>query len=211
MLSLLFLGLLLGVRHAADPDHVVAVGAIVSRQRSLLRATSIGALWGAGHTATILVVGGAIVTFQLAVPPRLGLALEFAVGVMLVALGIGNLLRKPAPGAPPRGAFRALGVGVVHGLAGSAAVALLVLATIKDPRWAVAYLAVFGAGTIVGMIAMTTAIALPSLYATRRVPALGGALRVASGALSVGIGIFVMHQIGVTNGLFSAAPLWTPR
>lgn len=211
MLSLLFLGLLLGIRHAADPDHMVAVGAIVSRQKSLWKAVSVGALWGIGHTATIVAVGGLIVGFRLAIPPRVGLALEFAVGVMLVSLGISNLVRQKPDVSNGATGLRALGVGIVHGLAGSAAVALLVLATIPDPRWAVACLAVFGAGTISGMVTMTIAVALPSLYAVKRLPRFGRSLRLASGILSVCIGLFVMHGIGVTNGLFSSSPSWTPH
>src|ERR671914_102208 len=82
--SVLALGFLLGMRHATDPDHVVAVTTIVSQQRSVRRAAGIGALWGAGHTATIVLVGGAILLFRLAVPPRLGLAMEFAVAVLVL-------------------------------------------------------------------------------------------------------------------------------
>ena len=209
MLSLLLLGLLLGVRHAADADHVVAVSAIVSRQRSLWRAVSVGALWGVGHTATIIAVGGAIIAFRLAVPPRLGLALEFAVGVVLVVLGITSLVERKRESSSGASAWRALGLGVVHGLAGSAAVALLVVATVQNSRWAIAYLAIFGAGTIVGMVTMTAAVALPSLYAVGRTPRFGARLRLATGALSIVFGLLLMHETGVVNGLFSEAPRWT--
>lgn len=211
MLTILFLGLLLGVRHAADPDHIVAVSAIVSRQRSLWRATWVGALWGLGHTATIVAVGSAIIVFKLTVPPRLGLALEFAVGVTLVVLGVSNLVRSERDLPSGTTGLRAVGLGVVHGLAGSAAVVLLVLATIPHPRWAVAYLAVFGIGTIAGMVAMTATVALPSLYATSRRPQFGRTLRVMTGTLSVAVGLYLMHQIGVVDGLFSSAPRWTPH
>ncbi|HEY6865978.1 MAG TPA: high-affinity nickel-transport family protein, partial [Candidatus Eisenbacteria bacterium] len=131
-LPLLGLGLLLGVRHATDPDHVVAVAAIASRTRNVLAATWLGVVWGLGHTLTLFLVGGAIVVFQIVVPPRLGLAFELAVAVALVTVGLLNLRRpgaaarpaRPAPGAPLP-ALRAFVVGLVHGLAGSAAVALL--------------------------------------------------------------------------------------
>src|SRR5215472_14659557 len=86
--SLLFLGLLLGVRHATDADHIVAIATIVSRQRSLRGSAMIGAVWGIGHTLTILVVGGAIILFGIVIPPRLGLAMEFGVGIMLILLGV---------------------------------------------------------------------------------------------------------------------------
>ena len=77
--SAILLGALLGLRHATDADHVVAVTAIVARERRLTRAAWIGALWGVGHTVTLLLVGGAIVAFRLVIPPRVGLALEFGV------------------------------------------------------------------------------------------------------------------------------------
>src|SRR5919206_3544383 len=89
--SVLALGFILGMRHATDADHVVAVTTIVSQQRSVARAAGLGALWGVGHTATILLVGGAIILFRVIIPPRLGLAMEFAVAVMLVLLGVRSL------------------------------------------------------------------------------------------------------------------------
>ena len=104
--SLLFLGFLLGIRHATDADHVVAVATIVSRQRALRGSAVIGAFWGIGHTLTVLAVGGAIILFGVVVPPRLGLAMEFAVGLMLVALGVltltgtGRVIREAAPSRP---------------------------------------------------------------------------------------------------------------
>src|SRR5215218_9811835 len=86
--SLLLLGFLLGVRHATDADHVLAVATIVSRQRALRGSAMIGAAWGVGHTLTILAVGGAVILFGVAIPARLGLAMELAVGLMLVTLGV---------------------------------------------------------------------------------------------------------------------------
>src|SRR5215475_9912635 len=100
--SLLFLGLLLGIRHATDADHIVAIATIVSRQRNLRGSAMIGAVWGIGHTLTILVVGGAIILFGVVIPPRLGLAMEFGVGIMLILLGVltltgmGGVIRQVA-------------------------------------------------------------------------------------------------------------------
>jgi high-affinity nickel-transport protein len=107
--------------------------------------------------------------------------------------------------------LRPLVVGLVHGLAGSAAVALLVLATIREPRWAVAYLLVFGVGTIAGMMMITAAIAVPFTYASGRFHNLNRGLRVATGLLSLGFGLFLTYQIGIVNGLFTSHPQWTPR
>src|SRR5215472_176688 len=89
--AITLVGFVLGMRHATDPDHVIAVSTIVSRQRSIQGAARVGALWGLGHTLTILAVGACIILFNVIIPPRLGLALELAVGMMLVLLGVLNL------------------------------------------------------------------------------------------------------------------------
>ena len=149
LLTVLVLGFLLGMRHATDPDHVVAVTTIVSQQRSLVRAARTGVLWGIGHTTTILLAGGAIILLKVqiaSIPPRVGLSLEFAVAVMLIVLGLltlaGNERRVDDSTARP------ITVGFIHGLAGSAAVVTLPsVALIPDPVWAVGYLGVFGVGT----------------------------------------------------------------
>ncbi len=265
-LAIVALGFFLGMRHATDPDHVIAVTTIVARQRRVGSAAWVGALWGVGHTLTILVVGGGIILFRWVIPPRVGLSMEFSVGLMLILLGIMNLagfwqlIRRPRtepssdhrtlhahphnhgdfihnhahghdpeshPHDPERtpvgwldqrllgfGSYRwvrPLVVGVVHGLAGSAAVALLVLATITDPRWAVFYLLLFGLGTIAGMMIITAAIAVPFAYGGARSPRLGVVLRVSSGVISLAFGIFLAYHIGVVNGLFTATPTWTPQ
>ncbi|HYD54215.1 MAG TPA: hypothetical protein VEA99_16385 [Gemmatimonadaceae bacterium] len=208
--SILALGFVLGMRHALDPDHVVAVSTIVSEQRSLSRASRIGALWGVGHTATILLVGGAMLVFRLTIPARVGLAFEFAVAVMLVVLGVRNL-RRPSGDHGVHSAMRPLAVGFVHGLAGSAFVAVLVLGAIREPLLGLFYLLVFGIGTIAGMTAVTAAIALPSTYAAARVGNMRQYLRVASGVASVAFGLVLAHQIGVVDGLFTATPHWDPK
>lgn len=233
-LAILGIGFVLGMRHATDPDHVVAISTIVARTQSVKRATLIGAVWGFGHSITIFLVGCAIILLGVAVPPRLGLAMEMGVAVMLVLLGLLNLggwLRavhrwlphrhasephshsqdSDAPRFQQGGLFRALLIGVVHGLAGSAAVALLVMATIRDPRWAAGYLAIFGAGTIVGMTLITSAIAAPLAYAGARVASFGRILTTATGVVSLSFGLFLIYQIGFVGGLFSANPLWSPR
>jgi high-affinity nickel-transport protein len=107
--------------------------------------------------------------------------------------------------------LRPLVVGLVHGLAGSAAVALLVLTTIRQPRWAVAYLLVFGIGTIAGMMLITAAIAVPFTYASHRFTNLNRTLRVATGLLSLAFGLFLTYQIGIVHGLFTSHPQWTPQ
>ena len=102
-------------------------------------------------------------------------------------------------------------VGLIHGLAGSAAVALLVLTTITDPRWALAYLMLFGIGTIVGMMLITVVVAAPMTYASRRLAHVERHLRVASGLLSLAFGLFLVYHIGFVSGLFTGHASWTPH
>jgi high-affinity nickel-transport protein len=210
LLSVLGLGLLLGMRHATDPDHVVAVTTIVTHQRSLARAARTGALWGLGHTATILLAGGAIIALKLQVsdiPPRVGLSLELAVAVMLIVLGLltlaGDERRVSDSTARP------VTVGFVHGLAGSAAVATLPqVALLPDPWWGAGYLAVFGIGTIAGMMLVTASLAAPSLVVVSRFTGVNRTLRIASGMASIAFGLLLVHRIGFVDGLFTATPTW---
>jgi hypothetical protein len=244
---------------------VIAVSTIVSRERSIRKAGLIGILWGCGHTLTIVVVGTAIILFGLAIPARVGLAMELSVGLMLVLLGALNLtgamawLSQRLSPAHPKvtgnhahihehgphlhfhwhfhgaaeehhgaslagpgwfcgpsarlGRFqgvRPLFIGIVHGLAGSASVALLVLSTIRDPRWAALYLLIFGVGTVAGVMLITAAIALPFSFAGYRFAWLNRALVAASGVLSLAFGLLVCYRIGFTDGLFTGHPNWTP-
>ena len=232
------LGLLLGMRHSTDPDHVVAVSTIVSKQRSIRQAGVIGTIWGLGHTFTIFAVGSMIILFGVVIPPRLGLSMEFSVALMLILLGVLNLTgvmqrmtlyltRKPlslptiskAETLLDRsiGRFgvyqcvRPLVIGIVHGLAGSAAVALLVLSTIHSPVWATVYLLIFGAGTMVGMMCMTAAMAVPLAFAGNRFTSISRGFSVASGVVSVCFGFFLVYQLGFLGGLFTSHPQWTPR
>lgn len=215
--ALLGLGLFLGLRHAMDPDHVVAVAAITARTRNVLAAAWIGIVWGLGHTLTLFVVGAAIIVFNLVVPPRVGLSLELAVALALVVVGLLNInahRKKKDAGAESGSrlpAWRAFLVGLVHGLAGSAAVALLVLATVRDAWWSCAYLLIFGLGTLIGMTLVTTAFASPLTLASNRWSGFGRGARLVTGALSVVFGAWLIYQIGWRDGLFLEVARWDPH
>ncbi len=248
LLSIIAIGFFLGMRHATDPDHVIAVTTIVSQQRSTRRAALIGIFWGIGHTLTIFLVGCAIILFNVVIPVRLGLGMELSVGMMLILLGGWNLSafardlphphshshgetahtheheNEEAGGDNPiarmdrrlgeRAAYRTLRpliIGIVHGLAGSAAVALLILATIRNPTWAIVYLLVFGVGTIAGMMLITMSIASAFRFVGNRFSAFGRRLAMISGLISLGFGLIIAYQICVTQGLLSAHPHWTPH
>jgi len=202
--------LLLGMRHATDPDHIVAVTTIVSRERSVAKAAWIGVVWGIGHTITLLVVGGAIIAFKVAFNARLGLSLELCVAIMLIVLGLLNLFSVQTS-TQKISAARPFLVGIVHGLAGSAGAALLIVPLIDDARWATLYLLTFGLGTIAGMALVTLSIAVPSLLATVHMPSMQRSLRLVSGAVSLVFGIYLAQRIGFADGLFTSSPQWTPN
>src|SRR5262245_40614580 len=216
-LAVLAMGLLLGLRHAADPDHVVAVSTIVARTRRVLPATWLGMVWGFGHTLTLFAVASGIVLFNWVVPPRVGLTLEFCVAVALIVLGLVNLKGhrhapnelEEGPGRPLAG--RAFVVGLVHGLSGSAAVALMTLAAVRDPRLACGYLAVFALGTLAGMALITTSFAVPLTVAVGRSQRVQCSIRALTGALSLGFGCWLVYSIGWGDGLFLTTVHWTPR
>ena len=205
-LSLILLGFLLGIRHAIDPDHVVAVGTMATRSFSFRRSAGLGALWGVGHTMTVMVVGGTIVLLRTALSPRVALAMEFAVAVMLIVLGVMNLLgvRHQEPAAST---VRPLVVGMVHGMAGSAAIALLVLATIRESSLGLLYLLFFGLGTISGMVAVTALLVLPVSLAATRAGLSRRWLSAISGLASLAFGVFLAHALGGPAALFTATPL----
>jgi High-affinity nickel-transport protein len=208
LFSILALGFLLGMRHATDSDHVIAVTTIVSQQRNVFSAALTGIFWGIGHSLTLFIVGGAIILFGVVIPERVGTSLELCVAIMLVLLGLINVVsfcrrQKHAPHVHDfYTRVRPTIIGVVHGLAGSAAVALLVLPMIRNPYWAAFYLLVFGAGTIAGMMLITAAIAAPITYTATRFQLFNRHIGTVAGALSVGFGLFLVHQIGLSEGLF---------
>jgi hypothetical protein len=261
-ISLLFLGFFLGMRHATDADHIVAIATIVSRERSLRSSALIGAAWGIGHTVTVMAVGTAIIVGGVIIPPRLGLSMEFAVGVMLVLLGAATLTgmgrifgsgrgsqqhdhihahgdyvhRHPHGHGPddhghagdqtplarldhswlgglrPYQWLRPFVVGIVHGLAGSAAIALMVLTIIREPGVAIVYLFLFGIGTVAGMMLVTIVLSAPFAYASINLPRINWQLGVAAGLISFVFGLFLVYDNGFADGgLFTANPVWEPH
>ena len=210
LFSILALGFFLGMRHATDSDHVVAVTTIVSQQRRVSSAALTGISWGIGHSITLLIVGAVIILFGVVVPERLGMSLEFCVALMLVLLGLLNLggFRRSQKEAHEHShrhgshlRFRPVVVGAVHGLAGSAAVALLILPVIRGPVWAILYLLIFAAGTIAGMMLITAIIAVPITYSANRFQSFKRYIGAATGAFSMAFGLFLVYQIGFVNGL----------
>ncbi|MGH9942748.1 MAG: sulfite exporter TauE/SafE family protein [Pyrinomonadaceae bacterium] len=243
-LAILGFGLIYGLRHATEVDHVVAVSTIVSEHRKLWRSALVGGLWGAGHTASLVLVGALVLALRVAIPERVGEWLEFSVALMIIALGVLTFARSlrgrasvhvhqhqhedgggehahvhfHEPGAehePPAAAvahthtvsrigLKPLVVGAVHGLAGSAALTILVLTQIESTMLGLLYLSVFGLGSIAGMMLMSGLIGLPFAYGTRRLAGFHRGLQTIAGALSIAFGLWYAYEKGIANGLLAA-------
>jgi ABC-type nickel/cobalt efflux system permease component RcnA len=233
--ALLALGLVFGLKHATEVDHVVAVSTIVSEHRSVLRSALVGGLWGMGHTASLIIVGVLVLVFRVAIPQRVANWLEFGVALMIIALGvlaITRVLRKradihlhrhshdgqshvhvhfheqgteharalssdasstPHSHAIARIGFKPLLVGAMHGLAGSAALTLLVLTQIQSISLGVLYLGLFGLGSTAGMLLMSGLIGLPFALSGRRLTSINYGLQTAAGALSIAFGLWYAY------------------
>ena len=237
LLAALVLGVLLGSKHSLDPDHVVAVSTIVSEYRNPLRSFWVGISWGLGHTTTLLIIGVVIIALRLTIPERMALLFEFAVGIMLVALGAQVIYSfrkkkvhqhahgheeeahqhfhshsKSPEHSPDHHNTHGIGkpflrkksflVGTVHGVAGSAALTLLVLASIESPIVGLAYILLFGLGSVLSMGIMTVIIGLPFVVSAGRLPNLNRTIQFVVGTLSILFGGFLMYQIGIVDGLF---------
>lgn len=208
LLPALTFGFVLGLRHATDADHVAAIGTIVAAGRPARRAALVGALWGVGHSLSVLLVGGALIVLRVPMPARLALILEFAVAIMLIALGIRSMRARAADAGVS--ALRPLLIGIVHGLAGSAMLALLVLGTTTSTAGAAMYLLCFGLGTIAGMAVVTMLIALPARLGAGPAMRFGRGVTLAAGVASVVVGVLLAHRVGIEDGLFGMTRIWEP-
>jgi len=228
----LTLGFVLGLRHALDADHVAAVSTFVTEERNLLRSSLVGAYWGMGHTAALLVFGSAMLVFRFTVAPHTSSFLEFLVGCMLVVLGLRVLLQTKNNGAlhvhththdgtahshlhvhlgdgghehrhhTLRFGKRPFVVGVVHGLAGTAAVLLLVVGAIPSMLLAFGTILIFGVGTIGGMMAMSILMSVPLALAAGRWLMMERAIRLGAGLFSLGFGLFLAWEVGFLQAYF---------
>lgn len=234
MISVLFLGFLIGLQHALEADHVAAVASLATRARSAKAIAKLGAVWGLGHSITLLFFGGLVLLADWVVPEKLAQGLELAVGVMLIGLGAGVLHRlyrervhfhlhrhgagvvhmhahshagerrghdpnrheheHERPGALP---LRGLLVGMMHGFAGSAALLLLALSSVQSVSLGIAYILLFGLGSIVGMAALSAVIAVPLGYSARALSWAHRSLQAAVGCVTVLIGGFIVYDAGI--------------
>ena len=238
--AVLGLGLVFGLKHATEVDHVVAVSNIVSEQGKLWRAALVGGLWGVGHTASLVIVGAVVLVLRVAISERVAQGLEFCVALMIIGLGVATFARSlrarrarvhrhrhrhddlqhahvhfhdaatghaetiaPHSHTVARIGLKPFVVGAVHGLAGSAALTLLVLAQIPSPLVGLLYLLVFGVGSIAGMLLMSGLVGLPFIFTARKLSGgLHNGLQTAAGALSICFGLWYAYETRVPAWLF---------
>jgi len=202
LVSGLLLGVLLGMRHALEPDHLAAVSLLVARRRSPAAGLVVGAVWGAGHMLALFTVGCVLALVGRHLPPRTATVFELLVGAMLVALGaraIANArsartadaaaVAARSHAAVERAPLQALVVGVIHGLAGSGALTALVVARLPTASSRLLYIALFGAGSAIGMACLTGLAGWP-LARMQGSPRLLRAVTGAAGAISLLLGSF---------------------
>src|SRR4051812_9366285 len=190
ILLVLGIGFLLGLKHATDPDHIVAVTTFIGKEKRIARGCVIGLFWGLGHTLALSIVGIAVVGLKIPMSKWLAERLELGVAVMLIILGARLIATVHTKWHDhhhglewSRLGLRPLLVGIVHGTAGSAALTLLVLSTISSTMDALLYILVFGVGSMVGMLVISLLLTIPLSLARERI---AGAMR----PIQVGTGIF---------------------
>jgi ABC-type nickel/cobalt efflux system permease component RcnA len=223
MLSLLLLGFFIGMRHALEADHVAAVASLATRSSTFSQTVRQGAAWGLGHTITLFLFGTLVLLLDTVMPQRIAQGLEFAVGVMLLFLGVDVLRRlyrerihfhfhhhgrssnhfhahshahgtghghEHSRGLP----LRALLVGLMHGMAGSAALILLALEQVDSLFTGLAYMGLFGFGSMLGMVMLSAVIAIPLRHSAKGLTWFHNGLQATIGLFTLGIGLVVMVE-----------------
>ncbi|MCQ6275822.1 sulfite exporter TauE/SafE family protein [Bacillus sp. V3B] len=232
LFSVLALGFILGIRHAIEPDHVIAVSTIASQSKKLWHASLAGVFWGIGHTITLFIIGIILILMKGEIPEKWAMSLEFLVGIMLVYLGVKTILsfknihihhhqhdgdkHKHVHSHQNSGEHKhkhhhknttylqSTFIGLVHGLAGSGAMVLLTMSTVKNVEEAAIYILLFGVGTVIGMLFFTTIIGIPFVLSKKR-KTMSRPLGITTGIISTVFGVYYMYNLGVNNGLFN---LW---
>ncbi|MGC2236745.1 MAG: sulfite exporter TauE/SafE family protein [Pyrinomonadaceae bacterium] len=230
--AILGFGFLLGLKHATEADHLAAVSTIVTERKSLFSSALIGGVWGLGHTISLFIAGIFVLLLNFQISERTERTLEFCVGIMLFLLGVNVIRKLAQGGhlhfhAHAHGEHkhvhphihekageeahthhglsfspRALLIGMVHGLAGSAALMLLVIPTIESRTVGLLYIIIFGVGSIGGMMLMSFLVGLPFQLTAKKFNRLNHLLQGVAGLVSIALGLFIIYEKGITEGLF---------
>ncbi|MEF2094980.1 urease accessory protein UreH [Bacillus sp. CFBP9009] len=206
LLLVLAIGFVLGIKHALEPDHIIAVSTIASQSKKIWKSSLAGVFWGIGHTLTLLVFGIILILLKNEIPEAWAMSLEFLVGIMLVYLGITTIFswkQTKRDDHTGRATYlKSMLVGIVHGLAGSAAMVLLTLSTIDEAWHGAIYIIIFGVGTCIGMLLFTTILSIP--FVTSSSSKKGNRLLIRlTGVISTLFGIYYMYNLGINEELFS--------
>jgi sulfite exporter TauE/SafE len=235
-LFVLAAGFVIGLLHAFEPDHVAAVSTQIARNKTerastikarlgtnTLKSSILGALWGAGHTSTLVLIGALVFLFSLEISEEIFSGLEFVVGVMLVFLGASAYITKRMltdkhvhPHMHGDGTIhthththsdkhkhghRSYLIGCIHGLAGSGSLVVLVASTFSDMQTILSFILVFGVGSILGMMLVSGVIALPFAVSTHA-GKISRVMRYTVSAVSIGVGAHIMFEVASTTGMF---------
>ncbi len=227
---ILGLGLATGLKHALDADHVVAVSTIVSEQKGFFRSAMVGVSWGIGHTFTLLMVGVVVLVLGITIPVKLALSFEALVGVVLIILGISvlwrfiksrthihthshtaqkHIHRHHSKGEEDHHHFiplrkKSIFVGMFHGMAGSAALTIVILSTVESFAVGVLYILIFGGGTIIGMLTISGLIGLPFKFTAERFVNANRGISLVAGCLSIILGAIIIVEsfiLGIILGV----------
>jgi sulfite exporter TauE/SafE len=214
----------LGFEHAFEPDHMVAVTSIVSKHRDLKKTTLLGAIWGFGHTTTLFIVGIIVLFLKLTIPENIAMSLEFFVGIVIMILGLLVIkdiivnkkhfhkhthdesthmhLHSHKESDTHTHYHKSFLVGLIHGIAGSAALMLLILSTISSIPLGIAYILIFGLGSMIGMAIVGGMISLPFVLTSKKYTSFNTSIRYITGIFSIAFGAFILIKIGYLEGLF---------
>ncbi|SEA34674.1 hypothetical protein SAMN05421743_10481 [Thalassobacillus cyri] len=208
LFAILGFGFLLGIKHALEPDHVVAVSTIVGKNKSPWHSGFLGVFWGIGHTLTLIFIFLVLHFTQTSISGTWEKTFELGVGIMLVYLGVSTFF--PAKNHTPKKSgntagnlfFKSMFIGQIHGLAGSAAMTLLVVSMVDSLQGALLYIGTFGTGTILGMLLFTFVLSIPFLFAVNK-NRINFFLTKATAILSIGYGLYYIYMVGFIDGLFT--------
>ena len=230
MLSVLLIGLLIGMRHAVEADHVAAMASIVCDKPSFRQALTLGGVWGLGHSLALCLFGSVVLSMNTIIPETLAQTLELAVGILMLALG-GDVLRRlrqnkihlhrhrhndgkvhfhahshagespddhtglkhehcHSSGFP----VRALLIGLMHGMAGSAVVIMIALGSVTSSLGGILYLLAFGTGSIIGMALLSVAISIPLHFSAGRLKHFNKVLQICVGISTICLGLLLLYQ-----------------
>lgn len=197
--SVLGLGFILGLRHALEPDHVIAVSTVATRSKSFVKSAGAGIYWGIGHTLTLFVIGMILFPLKQTIPDSIGIALEGFVAVVIILLGVRTLqyFKGSNKGKEIRSKSISFLIGTVHGLAGSGAFVLLAMAKVDLVREAAVFILIFGLGTILGMLVFAVLISSPFILLSKNNEGSVRIIGMIAGVSSMAFGLFYLYEIGI--------------